>query len=131
SSSFVQPSSNFARPPFSLATSHGSPGSMRQTAQGISTMEKKHILITLAVFAFAFGTAPRSKAGTDTIEPYRAPAPTYKYEPPPPRPVAYGPPIGFGVAVGPGFYGPRFGFFRGHRFHRRNVFWRGRPRHWH
>ena len=46
--------------------------------------------MALAVFAFGFGTALRSNAGTDMVEPYRAPAPSYNYAPPPPpRPVFY------------------------------------------
>jgi len=95
-------------------------------------MAKKLVLITLAVFAFAFGTAPRSNAGTDMVEPQRAPAPSYNYAPPP-RPVVYGPPVAFGIGIGPayGFYGPRFGFFRGPGFFHRRAFWRGHPRHWH
>ena len=51
----------------------------------------------------------RSNAGTDMVEPYRAPARSYNYAPPPPpRPVVYVPPVRFGVAIGPpfGFYGP-------------------------
>jgi hypothetical protein len=89
-------------------------------------MGKKTIVIALAVFAFGFGSAQRSNAGTEMIEPYRAPA--YNYAPPPPRPVYYvpPPPVAFGV-----FVGPRFGFFGGHRFHGRHVFFRGHPRHWH
>ena len=53
-----------------------------------------------------FGTALRSNAGTDMIEPYRAPAPSYNYAPPPPpRPVYYvpPPPVRFGVVIGPGY----------------------------
>ena len=45
----------------------------------------------------------------DMVEPYRAPARSYNYAPPPPpRPVVYFPPVRFGVAIGPpfGFYGP-------------------------
>ena len=42
-------------------------------------MGKKSFVIALAVFAFGFGSALRSNAGTDMIEPYRAPAPTYNY----------------------------------------------------
>ena len=42
-------------------------------------MGKKCFVMTLAVFAFGFGTALRSNAGTDMIEPYRAPAPSYNY----------------------------------------------------
>ena len=78
-------------------------------------MGKKSFAIALAVFAFGFGSALRSNAGTDMIEPYRAPAPTYNYAPPPPRPVVYVPPVRFGVVVGPafgGYYGPRFGYLR-------------------
>jgi hypothetical protein len=88
-------------------------------------MGNKCFVMTLAVLAFGFGTALRSNAGTDTIEPYRAPAPTYNYAPPPPRPVFYAPPPPIGVVIG-----PRFGFFGGHRFHGRHVFWRGHH-HWH
>ena len=60
-------------------------------------MGKKSFVIALAVFAFGFGSALRSNAGTDMVEPYRAPAPTYNYAPPPPRPVVYVPPVRFGV----------------------------------
>ena len=99
-------------------------------------MEKKLIMITLAVFAFAFGTTPRSNAGTDMIEPYRAPAPSYNYAPPPPpppRPVVYFAPPVFGVIVGPGFgyYGPRYGFYGGHRYYGRHGYWGGHHHHWH
>jgi hypothetical protein len=94
-------------------------------------MGKKIIVMTLAAFAFGFGVAPRSNAGTDMVEPYRAPAPTYNYAPP--RPVAYVPPVRFGVFIGPawGYYGPRFGFYRGQRFFGPRAHWRGHPRHWH
>ena len=68
-------------------------------------MGKKSFVIALAVFAFGFGSALRSNAGTDMVEPYRAPAPTYNYAPPPPRPVVYVPPVRFGVVVGPAFGG--------------------------
>jgi hypothetical protein len=95
-------------------------------------MARKFIVTLLAMFAFLLGFALRSNAGTDMVEPYRAPAPTYNYAPPPPpRPVVYVPPVTFGVAVGPAFWGPRFGFFPGHPFHRRHVFFRGHPHHWH
>ena len=88
-------------------------------------MEKKLVVITLAVFAFAFGTVLRSNAGTDMIEPYRAPARGYTYAPPPPRPVYYvpPPPVRFGIVIGPRW------FYGGPRFYGRHVFWRGRP-HW-
>jgi hypothetical protein len=95
-------------------------------------MSKKYIVIALAVFAFGFASALRSNAGgTDVVEPYRAPAPTYHY-PPPPRPVVCVPPVRVGFFIGPGygFYGPRFGFFHGHRFHGRHGHWRGHHRHW-
>ena len=88
-------------------------------------MGKKCFVMALAVFAFGFGTALRSNAGTDMIEPYRAPAPAYNYAPPPP---VYYPPPAFGVAVYPafgfGFRGPRFGVFGHHRFFVRRHHWR-------
>jgi hypothetical protein len=95
-------------------------------------MGKKLVPITLAVFAFGFGLVLRSNAGTDIVEPYRAPASTYNYAPPP-RPVVYGPPVSIGIGFGPawGFYGPRWGFFHGHRFFRPHGHWPGHPRHWH
>jgi hypothetical protein len=94
-------------------------------------MGNKIIVMILGALVFAFGTASRSNAGTDTVEPYRAPAQTYNYAPPPPRPVVYAPPVRVGFFIGPGygFYGPRFGFFPGPRFHRHH-FWRGHPHHW-
>jgi len=95
-------------------------------------MGRKIIIMTLAMFAFGLGSAPRSNAGTDTVEPYRAPAPRYNYALPP-RPVVYVPPVRFGFFIGPGYgyYGPRFGFSGGRRFHGRPAFWRGHHRHWH
>ena len=77
-------------------------------------MGKKSFVIALAVLALGFGSALRSNAGTDMVEPYRAPAPAYNYAPPPPRPVVFVPPVRFGVVVGPafgGYYGPRFGYY--------------------
>jgi hypothetical protein len=96
-------------------------------------MGTKIIVTGLAMLAFGFGFALRSNAGTDTVEPYRAPAPTYNYAPPPPRPVFYAPPVTFGVAVGPGYryWGPRFGWWGPHRFYGRNGYWRFRHPHWH
>jgi hypothetical protein len=93
-------------------------------------MGKKIIVTAVTMFAFAFGTTLRSNAGTETVEPYRAPA-RYNYAPPPPRPVLYVPPPVFGVAFGPGFgFGARrVVVVRGHRFHRHPVF-RGPHRHW-
>jgi len=97
-------------------------------------MEKKSLVIALAVFAFGFGSALRSDAGTDMIEPYRAPAPSYNYAPPPPpRPVLYVPPPVVGVVVAPGFgyYGARYGYYGSRRFYGRPVYWRGHHNHWH
>jgi hypothetical protein len=100
-----------------------------------SIMGKKCFVIALAVFALGFGTALRSHAGTDMIEPYRAPAPNYNYAPPPPRPVYFvpPPPVRVGVFIGPGYgyYGRGYGFYGGHRFYGRNAYWRGRHHHWH
>jgi len=97
-------------------------------------MGKKSFVIALAVFTFGFGSAIRSNAGTDMVEPYRAPAPTYNYAPPPPRPVVYVPPVRFGVFFGPafgGYYGPRFGYYGGRRFYGRRGYWGGHHNHWH
>ena len=97
-------------------------------------MEKKCFVVALAVFAFGLGTAPRSNAGTDMVEPYQAPAPSYNYAPPPrPRPVVFVPPVRIGFFFGPsfGWYGPRFGYFGAHRFYGRPAYWRGHHRHWH
>jgi hypothetical protein len=95
-------------------------------------MGKKIMVMAVAMFAFGFGSVLRSNAGTDMVEPYRAPARNYNYAPPP-RPVVYAPPVRFGVFIGPpfGFYGPRFGFFGGRRFHGRPVVWRGHGHRWH
>jgi len=93
-------------------------------------MGNKSFVIAVAVLAFGFGTALRANAGTDMIEPYRAPASSYNYAPPPPRPVFYAPPpVAFGVVVGPGYryYGPRFGWYGPRRF----GYWRFRHHHWH
>ena len=99
-------------------------------------MGKKCFVMALAVFALGFGAALRSNAGTDMIEPYRAPAPSYNYAPPPPpRPVFYvpPPPVRVGVVFGPGYgyYGPRYGFYGSRRFYGRQAYWRGNHRHWH
>jgi len=102
-------------------------------------MGKKIIVIALAMFAFGFGSTLQSKAGTEIVEPYRAPAPNYNYAPPPPppRPIVYAPPLPiFGVVVGTryGYYGRGYGYYgRGyygaHRFYGRHP-WRSH-RHWH
>jgi hypothetical protein len=97
-------------------------------------MGKQFIVITLAVLAFTFATALRANAGTDMIEPYRAPAPSYNYAPPPPpRPVFYAPPVRIGVFFGPGYgyYGPRYGFYGARRFYGRPAHWRWRHNQWH
>jgi hypothetical protein len=99
-----------------------------------SIMGKKCFVMALAVSAFVFGTTVRSNAGTDMVEPYRAPAPSYNYAPPPPpRPVFFVPPVrvGFFFGPGPGWYGPRYGFFGGRRFYARRGYWRGHGNHWH
>jgi hypothetical protein len=90
-------------------------------------MAKKMILTALAVSAFGFGFALRSNAGTEMIEPYRAPAPTYNYAPPPPRPVAYVPPPPVvGVVVAPRYrvFGPRFVAYRSRFWWRHHPHWR-------
>ena len=101
-------------------------------------MGKKLTVIALAVLGFAFGSALRSNAGTEVIEPYRAPAPSYGYAPPPPRPILYAPPPVFGIVVGPrfgyygrgyGYYGRGYGYYGGRRYYGRHAY--GRPyRHW-
>ncbi|HWY52017.1 MAG TPA: hypothetical protein VNW72_11100 [Chthoniobacterales bacterium] len=90
-------------------------------------MVKKSIVIALTVFAFGFGSALRSNAGTEVIPGYSAPAPTYNYAPPP-RPVYYAPPPPVNVLIFPayGYYGPRFGV---RRFYGRHVYWRP-DHHW-
>jgi len=94
-------------------------------------MAKKIILIISAVLAF--GSVMSSNAGTEVIERYSAPAPTYNYAPPPPRPVYYAPPppVPVNVLIYPayGYYGPRFGFHRVHRFDDRRAYWRS-YHHW-
>jgi hypothetical protein len=100
-------------------------------------MGRKIIVIALAVFAFGFASAMRSNAGTEVIEPYRAPAPRYNYAPPPPRPIVYAPPLPiFGVVVGPrvGYYGSGYGYYGrryygAHRFYGRHPYWRSHH-HW-
>jgi hypothetical protein len=94
-------------------------------------MGKKFIVITLAVFAFGFASAPRSSAGTEIVEDLSAPVARYNYAPPPPRPVFYAPPPVVAVVVAPayGYYGPRFGVYRAHRFYGRHGYWRSH-RHW-
>jgi hypothetical protein len=106
-------------------------GFNRSNNRRISIMGKKLIVIASAVFALGFAFALRLNAGTEMIEPYSAPAPAYNYAPPPPRPVFYPPLPVFGVVVGPGYgyYGPRFGAYRGHRFYGRNAYWRSHH-HW-
>ena len=89
-------------------------------------------MLALAVFAFGFGSAVRSNAGTEVIEPYRAPAPTYNYAPPPPppRPIFFAPPA-VGVVIGPGYsyYGRGYGYYGARRFYGRHAYWR-QHHHW-
>jgi len=96
-------------------------------------MGKKLVVIALAVFAFGSGSAVRSNAGTEMIEPYNAPAPAYNYAPPP-RPVFYPLPLPvFTVVIAPsyGYYGPRYGYYGARRFYGRNGYWRPHHRDWH
>jgi hypothetical protein len=92
-------------------------------------MAKKLVLIALAVFAFAFGLAMRSNAGTEVIDGYKNSVPTYNYNyaPPPPRPIYYAPPPPVNVLIFPayGYCGPRFGGV--HRFAGRHAY--VRPHH--
>jgi hypothetical protein len=96
-------------------------------------MGTRFIVKGLAMLVLGFGFVVSSNAGTDTIEPYRAPAPTYNYAPPRPRPVFYAPPVAFGFAVGPGYryWRPRFGWWGPRRFYGRYGYWRFRHPHWH
>ena len=118
---------------FSSATSRQSLGLIAQdNRRNYSIMGKKCFIMALAMFAFGFGTALRSNAGTDMVEPYQAPAPNYNYAPPPPpRPVAFFPPVRIGVFFGPsfGYYGRGYGY-GGHRYYGRQAYWRGHHR-WH
>jgi hypothetical protein len=116
-----------ATQPIFLQLSWPVAGSIRETTEGITIMWKKFNVTVLAVLAFGFASALRLNAGTEVVEPYRAPAPTYNYAPP--APVYYAPPA-VGVAVYPafGFYGPRFGVFGVRRFHGPRVHWRSH--HW-
>ena len=95
-------------------------------------MWKKPVVITLAVFAFGFGSVQRSNAGTEVIDEYRGPAPSYNYvpPPPPPRPIFFAPPV-VGVFVGPrfGYYGRGYGYYGAHRFYGRHAYWH-QHRHW-
>jgi hypothetical protein len=107
----------------------------RNNRRNSSIMGKKCFVMALAVFACGFGTALRSNAGTEMIEPYRAPAPSYNYvPPPPPRPVYFvpPPPVRVGVVIGPafGYYGRGYGFYGGRQYYARHAYWRGH-RHWH
>src|SRR5438034_7779927 len=120
--------------PILRATSQRLLGSIAETTRGKSIMKKKLIVIALAVFAFGFGSAMRSNAGTEVIEPYRAPAPRYNYAPPPPppRPIFFAPPLPvFGVVIGPryGYYGRGYGYYGrayygARRFYGRHPYWR-------
>jgi hypothetical protein len=95
-------------------------------------MTRKLIVIALVVLAFGFGSALRSNAGTEVVEPYRAPAPNYNYvpPPPPPRPIFFAPPV-VGVVIGPryGYYGRGYGYYGARRFYGRHAYWR-QHHHW-
>ena len=84
----------------------------------------KSILIS-ALAVFGFGFAATANAGTEVIDGYGAPAPTYNYAPPPPRPVYYvppPPPVNVLIFPAYGYCGPRF--VGVHRFYGRHVFMR-------
>jgi hypothetical protein len=120
---------------FSSATSPSALGSIGQTTQRDMNMAKKLTFTALVVLAFGFGTAPLLKAGTEVIEPYRAPAPAYNYAPPlpPPRPVVFVAPrpvVGVVVAPAFGYYGRGYGSYGGHRYYGRRAHWRDHH-HWH
>ena len=57
----------------SLATYVARAGSIRETTEGITIMWKKFNVTVLAVLAFGFASALRLNAGTEVVEPYRAP----------------------------------------------------------
>jgi hypothetical protein len=65
----------------SWATSWSQVGSIPQNSTRTSIVRKKLIVITLAVFAFGFGSVLRSIARTDMIESYGTLEPTYNYAP--------------------------------------------------
>jgi hypothetical protein len=113
------------------ATSERLLGSIGQTTEGNPMMAKKITVMTLAVLAFAFGFAARSNAGTEVIDGYSNPVPTYNYNyaPPPPRPIYYAPQPPVNVVVVPayGYCGPRFvapRFVGRHVYLRRHHHWR-------
>ena len=88
-------------------------------------MAKKIILIASMVLGFGFASAQRSNAGTEMVEPYTAPAPTYNYAPPPPRRSTTLLLHRLGLSfIRPLAIGPRFGFFGAHRFYGRHGYWR-------
>ncbi len=108
----------------------------RNNRRNYSIMGKKCFVIALAVFAFGFGSALRSNAGTDMIEPYRAPAPSLQL-----RAATAAAPCRICSASSlrrrrrssalAGYYGRGFGFYGGHRFYGRHAYWGGHRRHWH
>lgn len=85
-------------------------------------MLKKVTLIGFAVLAFGLASVSRANAGTEMVEPERAPAPSYNYAPPPP-PLYYAPPPPR-VVVYPafGYYAPRVRVFAYHRVPPRRVY---------
>src|SRR5438094_10350395 len=101
----------------SCATSQRLLGSIGQTTGGL-LMGKKLIVMASAVFAFGFALALRSNAGTEMIEPYRAPAATYGYARSPLRPIYYASPPALVVVVAQihGYYCPLLGLCRAHSY---------------
>jgi hypothetical protein len=88
-------------------------------------------LIGLAGFAFA--SASQLRAGTEMVEPERAPAPRYSYDyaPPPPAVVYYAPPpVRVVVAPAYAYYGPRYRAYGHQRFYGRRSHWHGGHRRW-
>ncbi|MBA3882571.1 MAG: hypothetical protein H0X73_07605 [Chthoniobacterales bacterium] len=83
-------------------------------------MLKKITLIGFAVLAFGLA---RANAGTEMVEPERAPAPSYNYAPPP-RVYYAPPPPPPPVVVYPafGYYAPRVRVFAYHRVIPRRVY---------
>ena len=140
-SRLLQSFGNFQQPLFFFGNFASIAGFNRAGQQEeLFDMGKKCLVVALAMFAFGFGTALRSNAGTDMVEPYQAPARSYNYAPPPrPRPVAFLPPVRIGVFFGPGFgyYGPGYGYhgrgygYGGHRYYGRRGYGRGPGHHWH
>ena len=97
---------------------------------------RKHLAaIAGAVLTVAFGSAPRSNAGTDMVidNSAQAPPPRYNYGPPPPvyyapPPVVYYAPPPVRVVVAPtyGYYARPARVIGYHRAYSHRGFWHGR-----